>query len=175
MAKIIENVYDSVLKEGKYILLNEGYNKMTLRLVASKCNIATGTIYNYFKSKDELVATIMLEDWKKLLENTSPKIKHVKCINDGLEIVFLMIKEYANMYQSIWIENNHSLITSNDKHTLLINQIKNLIKPLKIDSDENSITFICEVLLNSAIRSDIAYENIRLYILKIIDVEDVYE
>ena len=79
------------------------------------------------------------------------------------------------MYQSIWIKNNHSLITSNDKHALLINQIKNLIKPLNIDSDENSIIFICEVLLNGAIRNDIVYENIRPYILKIINVEDVYE
>lgn len=175
MAKIIENVYGNLLKEGKQILLTDGYSKMTLRLVASKCNIATGTVYNYFKSKDELVATIMLDDWMKLLENTSPKLKHVKCINDGLEIVFLMIKEYANIYQNIWIENNHSLMTSNDKHALLINQIENLIKPLNIHSDENSITFICEVILNSAIRNDIAYKNIRPYILKIIEEEDNYE
>lgn len=171
MAKIIENVYGNVLKEGKNILLNDGYNQMTLRLVASKCNIATGTIYNYFKSKDELVATIMLEDWMKMLEGTRPKIKHAQNIIDGLEMVFLMIKDYANIYQKIWIENNHSLITVSDRHTLLIDQIVNLIKPLyeEFHKDESSMIFISEVLLYSAIRNDITYENIKKYILKIID------
>lgn len=177
MAKIIENINDNVLKEGKKILLEDGYQKMTLRLVASKCNIATGTVYNYFKSKDELVATIMLEDWMKLLEKTKPKLEQAKNMNDGFKMIFEMIHEYASIYHKIWLENNHSLITVTDKHTLLIHQIVELIEPLYIyfKKDKSSITFISEVLLNSAIRDDVTYIDIKPYLLKIIDEEGNYE
>ena len=72
MAKIIENLHSTILTVGKRILLEDGYEQMTLRRVAGECGIAAGTIYNYFPSKDILVATIMLEDWKVILEKSNP-------------------------------------------------------------------------------------------------------
>ena len=37
----------------------------SMRQIASKANIAVGTIYHYFPGKVDLIAAILLEDWKR--------------------------------------------------------------------------------------------------------------
>ncbi len=171
MAKIIENLYVDIQTVGKKILLEDGYNQMTLRLVASKCNIATGTIYNYFKSKDELVATIMFKDWKELLEKTSPKVAKAKKAIDGLELIFDMIKDYTAIYQKAWIDYGGSLVGMKDRHSILIKQLSELINTLfeRFGIDTVSTSFISEVLLYSAIREDVSFNDIKPFILKIMN------
>ena len=169
MAKIIENLYENIQTVGKKMLLEEGYNQMTLRLVASKCNIATGTIYNYFKSKDVLVATIMFKDWQELIDKTSPKLEKSKKAIDGLELIFNMIKDYTEIYQKAWIDYGGSLIDLKDRHSILIKQISDMINLVfnRFKIDVSSTNFISEVLLYSAIREDVSFIDIRPFILKI--------
>ncbi len=171
MAKIIENLNSDIQTAGKKILLEDGYKQMTLRLVANKCNIATGTIYNYFKSKDALVATIMFKDWKDLLEKTGPEVTNSKKAIDGLELIFNMIKDYTSIYQKAWIDYGGSLIGLRDRHSILIKQISELINPLfnRFRIDEASVSFISEVLLYSAIREDVSFIDIKPFILKIMN------
>ena len=171
MAKIIENLYENIQTVGKKMLLEEGYNQMTLRLVASKCNIATGTIYNYFKSKDVLVATIMFKDWQELLDKTSPKLEKSKKAIDGLELIFNMIKDYTEIYQKAWIDYGGSLIGLKDRHSILIKQISDMINLVfnRFKIDVSSTNFISEVLLYSAIREDVSFIDIRPFILKIMN------
>lgn len=171
MAKIIENLYENIQTVGKKMLLEEGYNQMTLRLVASKCNIATGTIYNYFKSKDVLVATIMFKDWQELLDKTSPKLEKSKKAIDGLELIFKMIKDYTAIYQKAWIDYGGSLIGLKDRHSILIKQISDMINLVfnRFKIDVSSTNFISEVLLYSAIREDVSFIDIRPFILKIMN------
>ena len=171
MAKIIENLYENIQTVGKKMLLEEGYNQMTLRLVASKCNIATGTIYNYFKSKDVLVATIMFKDWQELLDKTSPQLEKSKKAIDGLELIFNMIKDYTAIYQKAWIDYGGSLIGLKDRHSILIKQISDMINLVfnRFKIDVSSTNFISEVLLYSAIREDVSFIDIRPFILKIMN------
>ena len=63
MPKIIDNVREELLKEAKKQLIENGYSHTTIRSVARGCGIAIGTVYNYFPSKDMLIATFMMEDW----------------------------------------------------------------------------------------------------------------
>ncbi len=167
MAKIIDNLYFNIQEVGKKILLEDGYKKMTLRLVANKCNIATGTVYNYFKSKDQLVATIMFKDWKNMIDVTVPKLLNVDSSIDSLKLVFNMIKDYTAIYQKAWLDYGGSLIGQDERHNILIKQLNDLIRPLF--KDENSINFISEVLLYSGIRDDVSFDDIRPFILKIIN------
>ena len=65
MPKIIDNLREQIQIEAMHQILNNGYAKTTIRSVANGCNIAVGTLYNYFKSKDELIVSFMLEDWEQ--------------------------------------------------------------------------------------------------------------
>lgn len=63
MPKILENVREQLLEEAKRQIQENGYSKTTIRSVAGACKLGVGTVYNYFESKDMLIATFMLEDW----------------------------------------------------------------------------------------------------------------
>lgn len=68
MPKIIENVREQLLTEARRQVSERGYSETTIRSVSRSCGLAVGTVYNYFKSKDMLIATFVLEDWMKCLE-----------------------------------------------------------------------------------------------------------
>lgn len=78
MPKIIENLPQRLLEEARRQISQEGYSAMTIRSVASGCGVGVGTVYNYYASKDELVAAFMLEDWQKC-------ICHIRTVSDSSE------------------------------------------------------------------------------------------
>jgi len=64
MPKIIEKLEHRLIEEAKKQIEESGYGTMTIRSVAKACGVGVGTVYNYFSSKEDLVATHLLEDWK---------------------------------------------------------------------------------------------------------------
>jgi len=64
MPKIIENLEARLIAEAKKQIEESGYGSMTIRSVAKACGVGVGTVYNYFPSKEVLLATHLLEDWK---------------------------------------------------------------------------------------------------------------
>ena len=69
MPKIIENVRGRLIDEARKQINENGYGSVTIRSIAKGCEIGLGTFYNYFKSKDLLIATFLLEDWKKRIDS----------------------------------------------------------------------------------------------------------
>ena len=63
MPKIIENLRVRLMEEAKRQIAESGYAFMTMRSVAKGCGVGIGTVYNYFASKNALLAAYLLEDW----------------------------------------------------------------------------------------------------------------
>ena len=104
MPKIIDNLKDHIQKEAMRQILTDGYSKTTIRSVARGCNIAVGTMYNYFSSKDELITSFMLEDWR-ICVNKMTSIK-----TDDPEI-FLRefhdaLNEFVRKYESLFLDQD---------------------------------------------------------------------
>ena len=64
MPKIIENLPQRLAEEARHQIEESGFSAMTIRSVAKACGVGVGTVYNYFPSKEALVATFILADWK---------------------------------------------------------------------------------------------------------------
>ncbi|CAM4327090.1 TetR/AcrR family transcriptional regulator [Erysipelothrix inopinata] len=62
-------VRDTILEKSKQILETGEFNSLTMRSVASECDIALGTIYRYFKNKDEILVELSKEYWHDALES----------------------------------------------------------------------------------------------------------
>ena len=91
MPKIIENVKDRLIAEAKRQTEENGYAEVTIRSVAKGCGVGVGTVYNYFPSKDALIATHLLEDWKGCVQaiqeaaaSSEEPRPVVRCIYDQL-------------------------------------------------------------------------------------------
>lgn len=174
MAKVIENLHERIKDAGKKMLLEDGYEKMTLRRVALECGIGLGTTYNYFPSKEMLVASIMLEDWQALLGRTKPVIEEADCALSGLEKIFLMVREYTELYQQVWDSYGGAMIISKERHTLLIRQLSELVSSvLERFGVQSTIPgteeFMAETILSAGIRKEVSFERIAPFLNKIMN------
>ena len=146
MPKIIENLREQILNEAKKQLFEQGYEKTTIRSVAQECGIAVGTVYNYFKSKDILIASLVLEDWNDCIQSiiTYPKedrrafLEHIHISLNAFEKKHEKLfkdKEAAKTYNTVFFE----------RHRLLRSQLSHLIIPLT--DDKFLSDFVAEALL----------------------------
>ena len=87
MPKIIENLESRLIEEAKKQIEEAGYGAMTIRSVAKQCGVGVGTVYNYFASKEDLVATHLLADWNQCVT----AIKAVSTYSDSPRPVVLCI------------------------------------------------------------------------------------
>ena len=76
MPKIIENLESRLIEEAQKQIEEAGYSAVTIRSVAKACGVGVGTVYNYFPSKEALIATHLLEDWYRC-------VAAVQAVNDS--------------------------------------------------------------------------------------------
>lgn len=148
MPKIIENLETRLMEEAKRQLEASGYGNLTIRNIASACGVGVGTVYNYFPSKDDLVAAYLLDDWNACVAaifaagigSDSPG-SVVRCIYDQL-------LAYAGRHQSIFRDAAAAAAFAGSfsrYHALLRAQ---LAAPLrKFSAGDFASEFIAEALL----------------------------
>jgi len=148
MPKIIENLETRLLEEARRQVAESGYSAMTIRSVAKRCGVGVGTVYNYFPSKDALLATYMLEDWGQCIHtiesvsaDSDTPFSVVRCICDQLV-------RYSQKNQAIFQDPSAASAFAGSfsrYHGLLRSQ---LAAPLrKFCRDDFTAEFIAESLL----------------------------
>lgn len=55
-----------LLKAAEKIVMSEGAQSLNIRRLAKECGIATGSVYNYFPSKSQLLFAVVEEFWKRV-------------------------------------------------------------------------------------------------------------
>lgn len=105
MSKTIKNPRNLILDNAKKVLYKEGYSKLSIRRVAKECDIAIGTIYNYFPSKQELIVEMMVDFWDEFFYN----LKNILNPNDdfykNLSIIFHSLKKFIGKFKEIWLND----------------------------------------------------------------------
>lgn len=86
MRKRDETLRDQLLTVAREIVTTSGAQALNIRELAARTGIATGTIYNYFENKDEVLLTLSEEYWRNALaelktqlrpERFSDQLKHI--------------------------------------------------------------------------------------------------
>jgi AcrR family transcriptional regulator len=133
MPKIIENLRENLIARTRKTLLEEGYDAVTVRGIAKSCNTAAGTVYNYFPSKDDLIAYAILEDWlaevariRHAVETCPDLVAGFKAILDG--IAEFNLRYTATFRQSGVALNGPSFAA---RHHMLRDQIVELMRILE--------------------------------------------
>jgi len=144
--KIIENLREQLLTEAKKQILECGYAQTTIRSVAGACGVGVGTVYNYFKSKEMLVATFVYEDWKKHLSDMqSLAADDPKQLLGG---IYESLKCFAENNKTLFSDTEAAKLVSagsSARHKILREQIATFVLPI-CDTD-----FVAEFIAESLI------------------------
>lgn len=162
MPKIIKNLKETIFDVSTELFLDHGYDNVDMKMIANNCNIAVGTLYNYYKNKKELYMSIIEESWNK----TFLKLKDLSSLNitqkEKIAMVISIIYKDIEKRRGIGKELLNNSITElskdqrlKDFHIKLISNVENIIKPLeKIDAFKNDKIIdrkISEILLASSV------------------------
>jgi len=145
--KIIENVREQLLAEAKKQILTQGYAATTVRSVAGACGLGVGTVYNYFESKEMLIASFMYEDWKKYLSGMrqlSADDPHAL-----LAGIYRALRRFADENAKLFSDADAAkmvAVGSSDRHKMLRDQIAHFVRP--ICETEFCAAFIAEALIS---------------------------
>ncbi len=161
MPKIIENARELILETSEKLLFQAGYNGFTIRKVARRCGIAPGTIFNYFASKETLIAAIMAKDWADFLAEIKKECNLAKDIAAGVSAIYKGIESFSGKYESIWAGCSGSIIDQFRKHHVMLRQqiadiLSNLL--LRFANGKKALPVIhifAETILASAVQKDI--------------------
>ena len=85
---------EEIIHAAKKLIIEKGYRKTSVQDITDEAGIAKGSFYTYFKSKDYLMETLLIEK----LENRSGTVKEIIASEGSLEEI---IREYVKYYLTV--------------------------------------------------------------------------
>ena len=149
-------MWEKLLAETRRELAESGYGGLNIRRIAQNCGTATGTLYNYFASKEMLVASAMLDDWLGAIGRAGACLRRCESVADGFEAIYGAIIWFTEKYSPIFHENAIPLAGGayTQRHIQLRGQIASLIIELteRFGSapEPTALAVIAEALLAGA-------------------------
>ena len=148
MPKIIENPEQRLLEEARRQIETNGYASMTVRSVAGACSIGIGTVYNYFPSKEAMVAAYILKDWEMCLAAIRSVSEAAGDAEPLLRCIYDELKRFSDLHRAVFQDETAASGFGGvfrKYHVLLRAQ---LAEPLrKFCSSDFSAEFIAEALI----------------------------
>lgn len=139
-----ENRKSAILKAARKLFFEKGFKSVTVEHIAQKAELSKGSVYLYFKSKEEIYTHILLTD----IEKFHRKIDEL--LPQG-QSAAASIKKYANIYIDIFLNDKElfrmlmSFMLNTDQMNLPEGLNNNLIKMT------NKTVIICEKLIQVGI------------------------
>jgi len=87
----IENTRGRILDTALSIIIEEGFNNLSVRKIASRLGVTATTIYNYYTNKDEINLMIRIRGFEKLYDLLT---KHAVSFNDIEDKLKAMVRAY---------------------------------------------------------------------------------
>ncbi len=168
MPKMIENLRERLMEEARQQTTQNGYSAMTIRSVAAACGVGVGTVYNYFPSKDALLAAFMLEDWQKCMEAIDACAQASGAEKEILRCMYDQLTIFLQLHNGVFCDREAGSRfgkTMGDYHGMLREQ---LAKPLRSLCDDTfTADFIAEAMLTWTIQQ-VPFEQLLSVLQKII-------
>ena len=105
MPKIIEEPREAILYHAKTIVLNEGFEQLTMRKVAKNADISIGTIYNYFPTKRDLTIQLMEDYWGSYLNVIDEIDQQQPDFYKKMLQIYQQLEIFVKTFKEVWIKN----------------------------------------------------------------------
>lgn len=153
MPKIIDNLEENLLSAARRLIAEHGYAAVTMRAIAKECGVAVGTFYNYYPSKDAMLAACLLHDWQAALAAAGEKTAGARSAKEAVEAVFEAVRAFEEQNRSIFSDESARSSAAGalqKRHGLLRRQIAALLEELcRRFSDVPDGVFLAEFIAES--------------------------
>lgn len=102
MPKLLKNAKEQIIKVAREELRHNENDVFSMRIIAQKCQMAVGTLYNYFPDKLNLIATVLLMDWNVEFQKTKETISSLDSIPDIVGAILKLIKGFQDKNRHIF-------------------------------------------------------------------------
>jgi len=114
----------NILEAAEKLFLANGYENTTMDQIATESELSKGSLYNYFKSKDDLYLAIgtkayeiIIDYTKYFVESKDPGIDQLKAVGYAYYEFTKNYPDYAHIFHDISIKLPHVAQKSKDKLT----------------------------------------------------------
>jgi len=119
-----QSIIDAAIK----VLSEKGYHKCPVDVIAKTAGIAKGTVYLYFKTKDELYFSIfywIFNEFKKITEEVIKEEQ--RSASDQLYMLLERASAFSHNYRNLMISLRHDTTMTNEFHQSLMTQFSGVI------------------------------------------------
>lgn len=126
MPKIIENIRESLVENAEKVLLEEGISAVTVRRISAESGIASGTVYHYFSSKEDILAAVFLKRWIEKKEKICKKVEKAKDFQEAMKLIHEGLMEFALENRPYWQGKDMNPVAAH--HAALASEIAGMVE-----------------------------------------------
>lgn len=125
---------ERIVSVAKEHFLKRGFEKAAVLEIAKECEVAVGTVYKHFESKENLFLAVINEEFRRLMRAVNRAIKHVSCPLERFKIfaalrLNLMEKNRALFHKDIrnisifFMQNLHNFDSVHHKRSQFLGEL----------------------------------------------------
>ena len=157
----------SIMQAGSKLFKQVGYNNTSMDMVADEAQLSKGTLYLYFKSKDDLYANCILEDGLKYLSTFFEEVeKNSKTVEEAIigyaDAYYKFTHKFHELFNMLMgVDTAASFDLNNVSHETKV-KVLELQKKIFVDR----ITFLQKGVNNGILEGDLStcYTVIQLWV-----------
>lgn len=161
MPKIIDGARERILDAARETLASDGYRALSMRALARRVGVAPGTLYNYFPSKDDIVATLALADWSETIERMGDAARQAMSLEGGLAALCDEMCRFTARYRPTWEQYESGAAASylSRYHRTLREQVAGPVTAVLARAGRDdlleTVDVLAEALLACAVNADL--------------------
>ncbi len=131
---------EDILKNAREIIARDGIESLSIRSLAKECKIATGSMYNYFSSKDEMILATVTSVWQELFNfRELRKLSFYEAIEELISSIEKGREHYPHFFKlhSLMFNDNSKTGGKKNMDELIVRIKLTLIEIIDNDSEIN--------------------------------------
>ena len=180
MPKNLENIAEEIIQTTQEMIVEKGYDQLNIRDIAKKCGIATGTLYNYFSSKQAIISALLDEDWKTFRSFVKNRKGSGGTPVDQLETLFNDLVQMLKSVHQIWaggFPDDLERGTFNKLESIKAKLRSEFAQHIELIIDGHiqkgqempAADIIAKLFLSYAYEKDACFEKLRFFIERVLD------
>lgn len=150
MPKVIPGLKERIIASARKRILESENHDFSTRELAEDCGVAAGTIYNYFRTREELLTSVMMEDWEDCIMTMEKLAERADGPDDGLRQMEDQLRRFTEKFRPVW-QGHAAPSPGGEFHHRLIAQIEKplsrLAERFDLSQDPEELKVATEILL----------------------------